>query len=141
MENIISPTLEAIMEIKWAIGSGVSTKEALNSYLQSHHNGCAQELQKNWLHTQQGMACPPLKLPIRQALWTLIERGLAGQPILDSLASLESEADSVSQDQLNAHILALPFKSLLPLIFLQFPAYLILLLGPILRELSKNLGG
>jgi hypothetical protein len=35
----------------------------------------------------------------------------------------------------------LPFKVLIPMLLFQFPAYLLLLLGPVLRELTQQIGG
>ena len=50
------------------------------------------------------------------------------------------EVEAAAELELQAHVAQLPLKVLLPLLFFQFPAYLLLLLGPVLRELSRSLG-
>ena len=60
---------------------------------------------------------------------------------MDALRALETEVESKAEAELDAHVAALPFKVLLPLLLFQFPAYLLLLLGPLLRELQRQLGG
>lgn len=62
-----------------------------------------------------------------------------GQPVLDHLAALEDEITKAADAELDIHISTLPFKMLIPLLLFQFPAYLVLLLGPALRELTRQL--
>ena len=76
----------------------------------------------------------------QRAFVDLIQRGCAGQPTLDHLSALEDEIEKAAQAELELHIATLPFKVLIPLLLFQFPAFLILLLGPLLRELAHQLG-
>lgn len=141
MEDLAPPILTAIREVKWHLGSGKSMKEAFSCYLEDTHDAFSRELRRRWILKQQGTASPPLRLPLQHTFWELVERGCAGQPSLEALNALEVETEKAAQAELDAHIGALPFKVLLPLLFFQFPAYLMLLLGPIVRELNDRMTG
>lgn len=77
----------------------------------------------------------------QEAFWELLERGCGGQPISEALLQLQEEVEKAVDHELELHIAGLPFKALVPLLLFQFPAFLLLLLGPIVRELQRSLGG
>lgn len=77
----------------------------------------------------------------QKALFALLERGLSGQPILEALQALESETLRAASSELDTHVGRLPFLSMVPLFTFQFPAYLILLIGPIFSQLLQQMGG
>lgn len=145
MESLTPPLLHALREIKWLINSGKPMKEAFQNYLERTHDPFSAHLREYWiLKWQSGRTEAPLKpLPTyyQKTFWNLIERGCAGQPTLEALAALEIEVESAAAMELDEHLAALPFKVLIPLLLFQFPAYLLLLLGPLLRELGRQLGG
>ena len=43
------------------------------------------------------------------------------------------------QSEIDQYVSDLPLRAMLPLLFFQFPAYLLLLLGPILLQFIKGL--
>lgn len=140
METLTPPLLGATRELRWQLGAGRSMREALRRYLETAHDDVAAELRER--STRQGAGSIAVGgSPYRRALWDLIERGCAGQPVLEPLTALEEEIEAAALAELDAHVSSLPFKVLLPLLFLQFPAHLILLLGPMLREVRSALGG
>lgn len=145
MENLIPPILRALREVKWLMNSGKSMNEAFQIYLERTNDDLASRLRKLWILKNQSARPNPLseKLPtyFQRAFWQLIERGCRGEPTIEALNALESEVERAAQAELDEHIAVLPLKMLLPLLFFQFPAYLILLLGPLLRELQRQLGG
>lgn len=143
MEALIPPLLGAVRELRWQIGAGRSMREAFRRYLETAHDEVAADLRERWtLRTSGGTLSPgPIGSPYRRALWDLIERGSAGQPVLEPLGALEEEIEAAAQAELDLHLATLPFKVMLPLLLLQFPAHLILLLGPMLREFRRALGG
>ena len=122
--------------------AGNSLKESLRLYLESTNNPLAADLRERWTLAQgsRGAAPRPFESHYQAAFWELIERGSQGQPILEALISLENEVDLAAGAELDLHISTLPFKVLMPLLLLQFPAFMLLLLGPLLRELSQQLG-
>lgn len=143
MENLTPPLLEAVRELHWRIASGHSMREALRLYLEVATSPFAHNL-REWTAVRAQDKVPPtaaFRSHLQRALLELIERGCMGQPTLEHLKELEYEVELAAQAELEAHIGALPFKVLLPLLFFQFPAYLLLLLGPLLRDLGQQMGG
>jgi hypothetical protein len=143
MENLTPPLLHALREIRWLLLSGKPMKEALQTYLNRTENPFAAKLREMWIIQSRGGNSTPNRLPtyFQMEFWNLIERGCAGQPVLESLEALEAEVQLASEAELDEHLASLPFKVLIPLLLFQFPAYLLLLLGPMLRELQHHLGG
>jgi hypothetical protein len=145
MENLTPPVLEAVRELHWRIASGHSMREALRLYLDVCTSPFAQTLREWWTLRAQDKVGKnerqAFTTHLQRAVLEVIERGIGGQPTLEHLKTLEQEIELAAQAELEAHIGALPFKVLLPLLFFQFPAYLILLLGPLLRDLSSKMGG
>lgn len=142
MENLTPPLLKALREIKWLIQSGKPMKEALQIYLEGTNDTFAAKLRENWISkSQNAKASAEFPTYFQNAFWSLISRGCSGQPVLESLESLEAEVALAAEAELDDHLSTLPFKVLIPLLLFQFPAYLLLLLGPMLRELQLQLGG
>ncbi|MGZ3722539.1 MAG: hypothetical protein ACXVA9_06395 [Bdellovibrionales bacterium] len=143
MEDMTPPLLGAVREVRWRISSGKSMKESLVLYLEGATSPFAQQVREWWALKNQGRAPTdsPFTSHFQKAFVNLIERGCAGQPTLEHLNALESEIDSAAQAELELFVATLPFKVLLPMLMFQFPAYLLLLLGPVLRELGQTLGG
>ena len=142
VENLIPPLLQAVRHVRRLIGSGRSMREAFRSYLENtSHNQLSAALREHWIHLQQGRQTTcNLKTHWQRAFWELVERGAAGQPCLEALHALEDEIEKAAQAELDRHLAALPFKVLLPLLLFQFPAFMIVLLGPMLRELNRSFG-
>jgi hypothetical protein len=142
MEDLTPPLLCAVRELRWRISSGISMKEAFRFYLEDTCSPFSQHLREWWALKCQGRAQAGggFTSHYQRALIDLVERGCGGQPTLDHLCALEDEIEKAAQAELELHIATLPFKVLIPLLLFQFPAYLILLLGPLLRELSSQMG-
>lgn len=143
MEDLIPPLLTAVREVRWRIASGRSMKEAVRLHLEQAHSPFAHRLREWWALKAQGREnqAKHFKTHYQKAFLNLIERGCAGQPTLDHLTALEDEIAKAAEAELELHIATLPFKMLIPLLIFQFPAYVILLLGPALRELTRQMGG
>lgn len=142
MENLTPPLLRALREIKWLIQSGKPMKEALQVYLEGTNDVFASLLREQWIaKSQNSKPCAEFPTHFQNAFWNLISRGCSGQPVLEALEALESEVTLAAEAELDDHLASLPFKVLIPLLLFQFPAYLLLLLGPMLRELQRQLGG
>lgn len=137
------PLLCAVHKIQWSMHSGKSIKESMEAYLRSSNDELSERLRELWALKQNGRdlkRADYLKTHYQNAFWEVIERALAGQPVTDALKSLEEEILIAAQSELDKHVLTLPFKALVPLLFFQFPAFLVVLLGPLLRELQSQLG-
>lgn len=145
MESVNPPLLDAVQEIRWQISNGRSMKESFQEYLSSNNDELAAEFRElwtlKWKSKSEIRSTVVFKTHFRRAFWDLVERGCAGQPVLEPLCGLENEIALAAQAELDRHISTLPFKVLLPLLLFQFPAHMILLLGPMLRDLNRTLGG
>lgn len=131
-----------IQELRWQISSGQSTREALRTFFESHHNDLSRRFQECWIQCEQeNFRSPKWPSPYQEALFDLLMRGRRGEPILAVLEQLYEEVEHAADLELQRHLSQLPFLALLPLLFLQFPAFLLLLLGPVLRHLQSSMGG
>lgn len=140
MDDLTPALLIAIREIRWHLLAGRSIKESINAYLSTHADEFSVRLHEFWSLKIQGHApvCGQKFASHRaQALWDLIERAYHGQPILEPLALLEDDVEAAATADLEMHVATLPFKALIPLLLLQFPAFALLLLGPLLRDLTR----
>lgn len=143
MDHLTPPILTAVRELRWNLLSGQSLKCSLQAYLDDADDEFARHLRHRWALFQQGAESGDVKKtsgrPFSDALWDLIERGTKGEPVLEALEALESELEMAAHMDLEDHLGSLPFKALIPLLFLHFPAFAITLLGPWLRELQRHL--
>ena len=67
----------------------------------------------------------------------LLVRGQSGEPILESLRELQLELIQQLEFEIDRQSALLPLKALIPLLLFQFPALLIMALGPLLASLYK----
>ncbi len=144
MEHLIPPPLQFARELHWRLLSGQSMRESMRLCLESSPSSFAALLGEWWgQYLRDVTSAPNLKLfPTRhqEALIDLILRGACCQPTTEALAALCLEMETAAAAELEEHIGKLPFKLLIPLLLFYFPAFLILLLGPLLRELQQQMG-
>lgn len=76
----------------------------------------------------------PIKSRSAKHLKRLLRRGLEGYGVLHQLRSLESEVLQQSKSQIEKEMARLPVRCLLPVMFLMFPAFAILLIGPWIQQ-------
>lgn len=142
MENI-SPTLELILHVKSGIESGSSARTALIEYCQKYHGTWSQRISKWMMKREAGgqsakiimETCPH---PLQQSIMRLLDRAMRGEPIYQALVQMEAEIIEKGENEIELFLQTLPLKMLLPLLFLYFPAFLILLLGPLLMEITRG---
>ncbi len=139
MEHVTPPILTAVRELRWQLLSGKATKNAAQEYLTTHNDGFSRKIRELLLLREQNTLesrPKPFHNPYHVAFWDLLQRGLDGHPIVEPLSGLETEIERAAELDMEAHIATLPFKALLPLMFFQFPAFLLLLVVPLLRDLK-----
>lgn len=144
MENL-APPLAVVLQLQLEMENGHSFRESLRQLLKSHDENEFLKTIREWSvrksHNQSTvMLVKSLTSPYRRALMDLFERGWDGEPILEPLQSMETEIHLATLAELDQFIATLPFRAMIPLLLLQFPAYMLLLLGPILSDLSRQLG-
>lgn len=134
----LAPPLELLIVVKSSLECGESVRTGVSKYIGSNKSDFAQTVSR-WLFAfdQNGKHQEILRsIPSshRQATLRVLEQGLMGQSIMPTLVELEKEIDYACKREIEEFIALLPIKLLVPLLLFQFPAYLILLLGPLLKN-------
>ena len=138
----LAPPLQAVLEIRLYIESGKSVSQSIKSYVQSSlTDPFAKELGL-WLFAEETggvFNTQTLKSIYRKHLMDILRRGLKGEPILELLEDYEKDLIEICKEDLEKHLQKLPFVTLIPLLLFEFPALLILLIGPLLLNLLSAL--
>lgn len=140
MDDLTPPFLRILRELIFLLESGDSMSVSLPKTMAVGHGEFLANLNHAWALKRQAHPIDIktiFKNPYYEIFWELVERGLSAQPVVPSLKHLLEEAESLSRADLERHISLLPFKALVPLLFFQFPAFLVLMIGPLLRGLSR----
>lgn len=74
-----------------------------------------------------------------QVFLEILSQGLAGYSIYERIKTIEEEIIEVCKDEFQRELDKLPYVLMVPLLLFMFPAYLLLLLGPILNMFLKEL--
>ncbi len=143
MENM-TPSLRLIQSVRYAMESGESVRSGLRMYLQLPVDSLGESV-RTWLQLfERGCGTEAylstISNPTRRHLLMLLEKGLRGEPILASLTAFSDEVQEESWAEMELFLAKLPFRLLLPLVFFIFPAFLLLLLGPLLLRVVAGLG-
>jgi hypothetical protein len=80
-----------------------------------------------------------VKSPFRRTLLEIVACGLKGQSIMAQLQDLQDDIANACDSEIKEHLEILPIKMLIPLLLFQFPAFLLLLFGPLLKSLIEEL--
>ena len=142
MENM-NPVLHLIIQLRLGIERGESLRTILKKYLAQNSTALTPSL-LDWLtRTEKGQTTrldlQNWQTPYRRATLSLLARGLRGEAILPGLNSLEGDIILACEEELEQRAALLPLKCLVPLLLFQFPALLILILGPLLSQLMNSL--
>lgn len=139
----LAPPLRALLNIKLKIQSGISTRESIREYVKEALDcSFAQDLSLWLFHIESESNENPPKLfqrPFRKMLVEVLKQGLEGEQILKSLEILEAEIVEASHRDLENQLQKLPFILMVPLLFLQLPAFLLLIFGPLLSKMLQEL--
>lgn len=74
----------------------------------------------------------------QRVLFDLLYQSVQGKSIFEPIQSLEQEMREASISELDTHLGKLPYKLMIPLLLLQFPALLLLILGPLIFHFLKE---
>lgn len=138
----LAPSLKFCLHIRLALESGESAYTSVKSLLPITSGDFHKDLVDLIIGLEKGdQASPKFRTLSPQAigLLELISFGLRGQPILEPLRQLEDEMIRACEADVERNLSLLPLKGLLFLMLLQFPAFLLLLLGPFVSELIKEI--
>lgn len=139
MERLTPPLLIILRELRWKMTGGSSFRTSILNITENSNSALGRRVHELIILRQQrgSLDFVPFSNPHQRAFWDLAVRSLDGHPILEPLANLESDVEAAALHDLDVHLTTLPFKALVPLLFCQFPAFVILLLWPLLRELPQ----
>lgn len=74
-----------------------------------------------------------------QIFLEIVSQGLMGHSIYERVKSMEEEIIETCKEEFQRELDKLPYVLMIPLLIFMFPAYLLLLLGPILNLFLKSL--
>lgn len=135
MENI-APPLELMMEVRFGLEKGQALRKILLFYSESIPEDPWRQQIRLWLQLIEigrptSELLSGLTMARRQCL-ELLQQGLRGEPVYAQVCAMEEEIFEFAKLEIEEFVSLLPIKSLIPLLFLQFPAFLALLIGPFL---------
>lgn len=153
----LSPVLRCLLSVEDGISRGDATRSAILAWLEEENRknggkrssaGDERRFQcdvLDFLRQSESLDLDSSSIALRsttiyrQSLFTIFESGLKGNSILPRLKELRAEIEMQLELDMKAHVESLPLKMLLPLLLAMFPAFLILLLGPITQSFMEAL--
>ena len=138
----LAPPLKAVLEIRLQLENGVSVPEAIRIYSQRNSGDTFAKELGLWLfkkETGKNHTGKTFDTLYRKRLVELLSQGLKGEPILEALCDLEKDLIFTTNEDLEQHLQKLPFVALIPLMLFEFPAFFLLLIGPLLLNLLSAL--
>ena len=134
----LAPPLRAVLEIRLQIENGVSVPQAIKLYAQRNAEDIFAKELAYWLFSKETGKNHGLEFfnkPYRKHLIELLTRGLNGEPILEALCDFEEDLSFAVHEDLEQYLQKLPFITLIPLLLFEFPAFFLLLAGPLVLDL------
>lgn len=141
----VAPPLALLLEVKRAVERGQSVRQGILSYVKTAQDDFVPVVVQWLALLQQGQdpkeALVALPSLYRRSILQVLERGLRGEAVFNVLVQLETELVEACQEEISNKVARLPFILLIPLLLFQFPAFLLLLFGPLLQNFFHSLGG
>ena len=137
----LAPLLQFVLEFEWGLRCGCSVAQSWQQALAGVQDRVLwQELNQWWQLWQQNQNPSVVtRSRHRHVLCDLVAKGLMGSPIYERLQSFRSDLLDACWDELEDFLQALPFRSGIVLMLFQFPAMLVLLLGPMILSMLEAL--
>jgi hypothetical protein len=127
-----TPVIVLIQHMIFSIKSGSSTAHSLETFKTAH-----KELWLKLLLSNVELNQIPVS-SIEYELKFIIERGLKGLPILNSLLEVNKRALLKLHSQIDLHTAKTPFLALIPLFLLQMPSLILIFIFPLINELLES---
>lgn len=133
----IAPPLHFLCFLYLRLQSGVAIRTSMYEYIGTVKSDFSDEIReflRQW-ESHSSLQLSRFKTtPVRSAIFQVLDRGLAGQPISEAIEELLLEVKEISSDVVERQTKRLAFISLIPLLFLQFPALMLIAVVPLLWE-------
>jgi hypothetical protein len=137
MEHL-APPYQFTLDLLYELESGGTARSAVKKYTTQFQNEFCIIL-RHWLRLQEFgelvIAEPTFKSSYQKAIWDLLMLSQQGVSLVIPVRELELELRFVCEEQLEQHLATLPYKLMIPLLFMQFPSLMVILLGPLLAQL------
>ena len=75
----------------------------------------------------------------QMGLQQILHEGLEGAPVYETLKQIQEEMEMEFEHQWKKHLETLPVRLSIPLLLFFFPAYLLMLFGPLLTQFIKEI--
>lgn len=142
MEDL-APPLACALEMQHALRNGETARAGALRWMRASDGEFARIARRALLAWDQGAdwraEISRLKSPYRRALCDVLMRSMQGHSVQTRLDELKAEIELACELEIRAHVDLLPLKTMLPLLLLQFPAFLAILFGPLLSRLLEEL--
>lgn len=137
----LTPSLRFVLVLRENLERGDSVRNAVRDFVHNYPSRFAEKVSIWMVERENGKnLVSELEMqPSERFLIRVIDRGLNGEAIIATLRELEIEIIERCESQSEEFLELLPVKTLMPLLLFIFPAYLILLLGPLVERLVQSL--
>ncbi|MCB9072432.1 MAG: hypothetical protein H6623_02330 [Bdellovibrionaceae bacterium] len=143
MDNLAAPYV-FVVELRQGLQAGRTLTATVRSFITARPQDSFCVLLCEWhMAQQQGKKISrnhKLLNVYRSSLLDLMDMSLQGIGIIEALQALEKEFERLCLYDLDRHNDKLPFKLMIPLLLLQFPAVLLLILGPLIKQFLLEVG-
>jgi hypothetical protein len=140
----LSPPLKCLIEVRSSLQNGESVRTGILRFIQSSNCEFSTVCRQFLFDFEQGAdwraRLPSVQSAYRRAMIELLAIGLSGEPIQTALEEMQKEIQSACEAEIKSRIDMLPLQMLFPLLLLMFPAYLLLLFGPLVSSFVQEMG-
>ncbi|MEM7646627.1 MAG: type II secretion system F family protein [Pseudomonadota bacterium] len=137
----IAPSVAFVIQLKFMMGKGHSVADAVHSLCERGDDCFHRNIQTWWAAYQSGQHGRwnhLFKTHHQKCLIEMIMIGLEGGPIYHHLESLQEDMEREFERQWKSYLESLPIRLSLPLLLLFFPAYVVLLFGPLVIQFFQE---
>ena len=130
------PSISFVKVLIEQLEQGQSTFQAIKATAAQEASPFATQVYL-WANQQRTGGSLKLWLPkshFQLSLMQILLNGMEGSPVYESLKELASEMEMEFELQWKRHLETLPAKLSIPLLLFFFPAYMIMLFGPLLSK-------
>ena len=143
----LAPPLQLAIEMQSSLANGESIRSGIARFASDSPMNTSCEFARvvrrfmiAWDQSQDWRSIlKQIESPYRRSLLELAAHGLSGQSVQTPLAELQKEIENACDEEIKLHIDMLPLKMLLPLLLLQFPAFMMVLFGPLLSRFVEEM--
>lgn len=139
----ISPAQKLLYDFLLQIESGKSCLRAFKLAMSSAKGVVQAECRELLFQYESGKAfLVRSKTPeLRKVIYEIIFQGLQGVPVQQRIESVIEDVEQSANADIDRFIARVPIYSLVIVLFFYFPAFMLLIMGPIVQELLNSLGG